>query len=215
MRRAVFVAVVLSAAIAVDAHAQTAARQTRTTRPGAAGWSMRASAAAYLLPDDEDYIQPTVAADHGALHLEGRYNYEDRRSVSGFVGWNMQFGTIVTLELTPMFGTVAGDTNGIIPGVELDLAWRRLEFSLEGEYVIDVDSRRDRFLYSWSEGSVWITDSLRAGVVTQRTRVYKTPRDIQRGVLVGANVSKVELAMYLFNPGSNDHFLVASIGVTF
>jgi hypothetical protein len=215
MRSQVFAAIVLSVAIAADARAQPGpGGAAQTTTPGAA-WSLRASAAAYALPDDDDYIQPTVAADHGALHLEGRYNYEDRRSVSGFVGWNLQFGNTVTFALTPMFGAVAGDTNGIIPGVELDLAWRRLELSFEGEYVIDTDSRSDRFLYSWSEGSLWITDSLRTGVVTQRTRVYKTPRDIQRGLLVGATLSKLELAVYLFNPGSDDHFLVASIGVTF
>jgi len=212
--RGLVVAVTVSvAAIASNARAQPAASATPTS-PGTA-WSLDASAATYLLPDDDDYIQPTVAADHGALHVEGRYNYEDRNSVSGFVGWNLAFGNTVTLQLTPMFGAVVGDTNGIIPAVELDLAWRRLEFSLEGEYVIDVDNRSDRFLYNWSEGSVWITDWLRAGVVTQRTRVYKTPRDIQRGVLVGVSLSKVELAVYLFNPGSDDHFFVTSIGVSF
>jgi hypothetical protein len=209
-------AIVLSvAAIAANAHAQSNSGGTSQTAGHGEAWSLHASAAAYVLPADDDYIQPTVAADHGALHVEARYNYEDRRSVSAFVGWNLQFGQTVTLELTPMCGAVVGDTNGIIPGVELDLAWRRLEFSLEGEYVIDVGSRSDRFLYSWSEGSVWITDALRAGVVTQRTRVYKTPRDIQRGLLVGANISKLELAGYFFNPGSDDHFFVASIGVSF
>jgi len=203
------------AAISTNAEAQSNAAAASQTASQGDAWSLRASAATYVLPDDDDYVQPTFTADRGALHVEARYNYEDRRSVSGFVGWNLQFGETVTFELTPMFGAVAGDTNGIIPGVELDLAWRRLEFSLEGEYVIDVDSRSDRFLYSWSEGSVWITNALRAGIVTQRTRVYKTPRDIQRGVLVGANISKLELAAYFFNPGSDDHFFVASIGVGF
>ena len=104
----VFAAIVLSAAIAADARAQPGPGGTApTTTPGSA-WSLRASAAAYALPDDDDYIQPTVAAAHGALHLEGRYNYEDRRSVSGFVGWNLQFGNTVTFALTPMFGAVAG-----------------------------------------------------------------------------------------------------------
>jgi hypothetical protein len=178
-------------------------------------WSLRASAAAYLLPDDDNYVQPTVAADRGALHLEARYNYEDRNSASGFVGWNVEFGKTVTLQLTPMFGVVFGDTDGLIPALEMDLAWSRLELYSEGEYVIDVNDSSNRFLYNWSEASVWVTEWLRAGLVTQRTRVYQTPRDIQRGLLIGTTLSNVEGTVYFFNPGSDDHFVVASIGVTF
>jgi hypothetical protein len=179
-----------------------------------APWSVRASAAIYLLPDDDNYVQPTVAADLDALHLEARYNYEDRRSASAFVGWNLAFGTNITLELTPMFGIVGGNTEGIVPALEAGLVWRRLELYSEGEYVI-VDRRRDRFLYNWTEASFRLADWIRAGLVTQRTRVYSTPRDIQRGLLVGVAASQLEGTVYVFNPDSDDRFLVASIGVTF
>ena len=56
---------------------------------------------------------------------------------------------------------------------------------------MDVDQSRNRFLYNWSEVSVWATDWLRAGLVTQRTRTLRLPRafqrDIQRGVLAGVS----------------------------
>ena len=199
------------------AHAQTAGPSAQG--PGEADskptWSVRASAATYVIPDDENYAQPTLAIDRGGLHLEGRYNYEDRRSVSGFVGWNLEFGETVTLQLTPMFGAVVGDTDGIIPALELDLAWKRLELYSEGEYVFDVDRRRNGFLYNWSELSVWATEWLRAGIVTQRTRAYRRPRDIQRGLLVGVTVAKLEPVFYFFNPGSDDHLFVVSINVEF
>ena len=45
-------------------------------------WSFHAAAATYILPDDDDYVQPTVTADRGRLHFESRYNYEGRDSVS-------------------------------------------------------------------------------------------------------------------------------------
>ena len=178
-------------------------------------WSLRASATVYMPPDEENYVQPTVAADRGALHLEGRYNYEDRNSVSGFAGWNFEFGETVTVQLTPMFGGVVGDTDAVIPALEGGVAWKFLEFYLEGEYVIDVESRENRFLYNWSEASVWFTEWIRAGLVTQRTRAYQTPRDTQRGPLVGVSLSKVEGAVYYFNPGSDHSFFAVSIGVTF
>ena len=182
-------------------------------------WSARASAATYVLPDEDNYVQPTIAVDRNALHLEARYNYEDRNSFSAFVGWNFEAGSKVKLEVTPMFGGVAGDTNGVIPAVEFTLSFRRLEVYSEGEYVIDVDHARNKFLYNWSEVSVWATDWLRAGLVTQRTRTLRLPkafeRDIQRGLLAGVSISKLEGTFYLFNPGSDDSYIVASVGFSF
>jgi hypothetical protein len=212
MRRRV--ALLTLAIVSVSAHARAQSTTVDATQgPGA--WSFRVSAATYVFPDDENYLQPTVVAERGALHLEGRYNYEDRRSVSAFIGWNFEFGKTVTLQVTPMFGGVGGDTDGIIPALEVNLAWRRLEVYSEGEYVIDLDQRTNRFLYNWSEVSVWAAKSLRGGLVTQRTRAYRTPRDIQRGLLVGVTVSKVEAVFYVFNPGSTDYFFVASVSVQF
>jgi hypothetical protein len=81
--------------------------------------------------------------------------------------------------------------------------------------VIDTDDFDNRFLYHWSEASVWFTEQIRAGVVTQRTRVYDTSRDVQRGLFLGATKGRVEGTVYVFNPFDDDHFVVASIGVTF
>ena len=191
------------------------ASQNATTATAEPTWSLRVSAATYFLPDEEDYLQPTVTADRGALHLESRYHYEGSRSLSAFVGWNLELGKTVKLELTPMFGGVVGRTDGVIPALEMDFTWRRLELYSEGEYVIDLGDRSNRFLYNWSELSVWAMEWLRAGLVTQRTLVFRTPREIERGFLVGATASKVEGTFYLFNPASDDQFIVVSIGARF
>jgi hypothetical protein len=217
MRRHIVVLTLWIVSVSSDGRAQSAdagATQDSDTNPSP-NWSVRAAAATYVLPEEDDYVQLTVAIDRGPLHLEGRYNYEARRSVSGFIGWNLEFGQTVTLQLTPMFGAVAGDTDGVIPALEVDLTWTRLQVYSEGEYVIDVNHFRDRFLYNWSEVSVWMTEWLRAGLVTQRTRAHSTPLDIQRGLLLGVTVSKIEPVFYFFNPGSDDRFFVASIGVEF
>lgn len=177
-------------------------------------WSVGISAATYVLPDEEDYVQPTVTADRNALHIEARYNYEDRHSLSGFVGWTFEKGTKLQLELTPMIGGVVGDTDGIVPALELTLSFRRLEFYSEGEYVIGVNGT-SAYLYNWSEVSVRAADWMRAGMVTQRTRAFGTPRDIQRGVLAGVNVGNIAGTFYLFNPGSDDYYVVATVGVSF
>ena len=177
-------------------------------------WSLRGAVAVYVLPDEGNYVQPTIAADRGALHLEGRYNYEDRHSVSVFGGWNVDIGKAVTLQLTPMFGFVAGDTEGLIPALEASFSWRRLALYSEGEYVIDLGRSTDSFLYNWSEASVSV-GWFRAGFATQRTRAYNTPREIQRGPLVGVNVSNIEATLYAFNPGSDEHVVVMAVSVEF
>src|SRR5262245_12954585 len=82
----------------------------------AKAWSLSAMIYGYIVPNDSDYAQPTVTADRGGLHLEARYNYEDRHTGSAWVGYNLAFGEELTLELTPMLGGVFGDTNGVAPG---------------------------------------------------------------------------------------------------
>ena len=177
-------------------------------------WSGRFTTFRYFLPSDEDYFDPIVAIDHGALHVEGRYSYEARGSASTFVDWNFEFGDAVTLHLTPMFGILMGDSTGVIPALELDLAFKRIDVYLETEVVIG-PGRRNHFLYDWSEVSVRAADWLRVGTVIERTRIIQGPRSIQRGLLVGVLISRVEPVFYFFNPGSDDHFFIASVAVTF
>ena len=51
--------------------------------------------------------------------------------------------------------------------------------------------------------------------MTQRTRVYSTDREIQRGLLLGFSWRSLDGSVYFFNPGSDDHFTVVSLGVSF
>ncbi len=178
-------------------------------------WSGSISGAWYMLPDESDYIQPTFKADRDWLHLETRYAYEDRKSLSFFAGVNFEFGKDVKFAVTPMIGGLVGDVDGIIPAAELDFTVWRFEAYGEAEYVFDLNDSDSKFFYMWSELSVRPTEWLRAGLVTQRTRVYQTERDIQRGPLIGVSFSKIDATFYWFNPGADDHLAVLSIGFSF
>ena len=211
------------AMLALLALTATATAQEPASPPAAAtdaeaektGWEFGLSGALYVLPDEGAYLQPTFKADRGILHFESRYNYEDRDSTSFFVGANFELGDKVKLALTPMIGGVAGRTDGIIPGLEADFTAGPFEAYGEAEYVFDLDDTESNYFYMWSELSLWPTEWLRAGVVTQRTRVYQTDRDIQRGLLVGFALKKLDGTVYFFNPGADDHFTVVSLGVSF
>jgi hypothetical protein len=205
------VTLVIAAALSTPAFGQEPQPATPTERT----WSWGVSAAWYMLPDESDYIQPTLKADRDRLHLETRYAYEDRDSLSFFGGVNFEFGKDVKLAVTPMIGGLVGEVDGIIPALEVDFTAWRLETYGEAEYVFDLGNSSSKFFYMWSELSLRPTKWLRAGMVTQRTRVYSTKRDIQRGALVGLAFSKVEATFYLFNPGADDRLAVLSIGFSF
>jgi hypothetical protein len=215
---ALAVLAVLSSAVSAAAQEtapagpEPAAREARAEETG---WTVGLSGALYALPDEGDFVQPTFKADHGRFHFETRYNYEDRNSTSFFVGANFELGDEVKLALTPMIGGVAGQTDGIIPGLEADFTVGPFEAYAEAEYVFDLDDSASKYFYMWSELSLWATEWLRAGVVTQRTRVYQTDRDIQRGLLVGITLKRLDGTVYFFNPGADDSFTVVSLGVSF
>jgi hypothetical protein len=178
-------------------------------------WSFTGSAYRYFLPDEDDITMPVVKADRGPIHLEGRYNYEAEGAGSAFFGWTFSMGDKVAMDVTPMLGAVFGDMSGIAPGLEFNLDWKRLNVYYEGEYVIDLDDDEGDFLYGWTEATWALADWVRVGVVGQRTRLYDTGLDVQRGPMVGFTYRWIDVAGYFFNPGSEDSFEVLSVSVEF
>jgi hypothetical protein len=178
-------------------------------------WSFSASATTYLVPDDREYVQPSFSADHGWLHLEARYNYENLKTGSAWIGYNFSGGKKLEWEFTPMLGGVFGNTTGIAPGYRLSLKYWKFEFSSEGEFVYDTGNSGDNFTYSWSELSVSPVEWFRFGLVGQRTRVYQTAVDIQRGLLVGCSYKEMNFTTYVFNLDQGKPTWVFSVGMTF
>jgi hypothetical protein len=179
------------------------------------GWAFNASLMGFIVPASPDYLLPTVTADRGWLHLEARYNYEAPRTGSFWVGYNFSVGKDVTLDFTPMLGGVFGDTVGIAPGYTADLRWWKLELYSQGEYVVDTRSSSDSFFYTWSELTMAPADWFKFGLVIQRTKLYQTDFDIQRGLLVGFSYRKASFTAYVFNPDASTPVVVLSLGLSF
>ena len=178
-------------------------------------WSFSVSAATYIVPNDQEYAQPTFTADRDWLHLEARYNYESLKTGSVWVGYNFSGGEKLEWEFTPMLGGVFGNTTGIAPGYKGSLSWWKLELYSEGEYVFDTGNSGGSFFYSWSELSVSPVEWFRVGLVGQRTRAYQTDVDIQRGLLVGFSYKKMDFTTYSFNLDQGKPTWVFSVGVSF
>jgi len=210
---------VLSTVLVVAAAAR--AQDQATPPAGAEGasttsWEVRAAIAAYFLEHQSSYLQPTVAIDHGGLHLEGRYNYEAQRTGSLWVGWTWEWGDKLKLYLTPMLGGVFGEVNGIAPGLEWDLSWDRLELYSEDEFVFDLANWSGSDFYSWAELSGRPVAWFRVGIALQRTRAVATERVVEWGPFVGLEVWKLSAGAYWFDPGqAGSQYWVASIAARF
>ena len=202
---------------AADDDGTATARPAAVSEDAAAGedWTFSASAFAYFVPEDRNYVQPTVMADRGSLHLETRYNYEAQETGSVWLGVNFGGEGTVSWEFTPMMGGVFGATTGIAPGLRGSLGWWCLELSVEGEYVMDMGDPEGAFLYQWSELTLAPAAWFRFGLASQRTRAYETDLDIQRGFVAGFTYKAFDLSAYVFNPDEDEPTVVVALAVGF
>jgi hypothetical protein len=221
MRLLNFIAIILTGGSALaqttNALVTTATNPPPALKPAAdeKAWTFSASAYTYVVPDDREYVQPTVTADRDRLHLEARYNYEALDTASAWVGYNFSGGEKLAWELTPMIGGVFGDTDGVAPGYKGTLGWWKLGLYTEGEYLFDTGNSSDSFFYTWSELTLTPVDWFRFGMVLQRTKLYQTEFEVQRGLLVGFTCKRVDFTAYVFDPGASQTTVVLSVGLGF
>jgi hypothetical protein len=187
-----------------------------TATAEANGWAFDLTASYYSFRDQDDFILAVATADRGQLHLEARYNYETQDSGSLFAGWTFSGGNKLAWEVTPMLGAVFGQKQGVAPGLEAALNYGIVDFYTESEYVRDAEVKEDSFTYSWNELGITPLEWLRFGLVTQRSMVYQSDRDIQRGFFAQVMVKKATLGFYIFNPDDSDNrYAVYSLGAEF
>jgi hypothetical protein len=212
----------VAAAVALLLSALTCAAQegkgtpVQSSAADAPGWAYSATGMYYSFRDQDDFTLAVATAEKGPLHLEARYNYEAIDSGSLFVGWKFSGGEKLTWELTPILGAVFGQKEGIAPGFEAAVAYGIADFYTEAEYVRDLEVKEDSFYYSWNELGITPLTWLRFGIVGQRTLVYQSERDIQRGFFAQVMYRIATLGVYVFNPDDSDNrFTVFSLGAEF
>lgn len=195
--------------------AQGTPSKTPAASPDQQAWAYSLTTDGYIAPHGQSYVSPVFTADHNWLHLEARYNYESQRTGSLWAGYNFSAGKKLQLAVTPMIGGVFGDTNGIAPGCELSLTYKKLQFSSSNEYVFDTGDRAASFYYSWPELTYSLLDWLKIGFVAQHTKAYHTSLDTQRGFLVGFSYKQLEFTTYVFDPDLDQPTTVLELGVSF
>jgi hypothetical protein len=180
----------------------------------AKAWSFNPDLNLYFIPDDF-FMLPVMRADKDWLHLEARYNYEDRETFSGWFGYNFTGGKKLEYTITPMVGGAFGLTRGLTTGLEATLSLGRFEIYTESEYLFDLQTTENNFFYNWSDITYSPTDWLWVGISGQRTRVYETDLEIQRGLLIGGGAKSWEITTYVYNLGFDDPFVLLTFSAYF
>ena len=88
-------------------------------------------------------------------------------------------------------------------------------FRVKGEQLFAIRDRTGNFFYSWNELVYAPIDWLHFGLVSQTTRAYQTPLDIQRGVSIGVSRNKMDFITYVFNFGFTDPTVVLGLSYKF
>ncbi len=176
-------------------------------------WEFSIAGYYYSLPADNDVLVGVFRQDLGNLHLEARYNYEDRNTASVFAGWTLSAGESFTIALTPMAGVAFGRTAGIVPALEMSLGYGMFDFYGEGEYLIDGNDKSGNFFYSWLELGITPNVFFRGGLAAQRMRVFESPLEVDRGLFVQINPEPVSVYVYAFNLFTDSWFMVMAVQV--
>jgi hypothetical protein len=175
----------------------------------ASKWNYSFTLDGYIVPGDVSYATPIFIAQRDRLHLEARYNYEDLNTASLWAGYRWRFRAPhdIEFEVIPMIGGIAGRTDGVAPGCELNISYRRFELAFVNEYVFDLNHRTNNFYFAWPQLSYSVLDWLKVGAVAQQTQTYQTSLDIQRGFLVTFTRTlprtrkPFSFTTYILNPG--------------
>jgi hypothetical protein len=121
----------------------------------------------------------------------------------------------VKFEVTPMAGIVFGSTDGIATGLEIDITYKKFDLYSESEHVFDFAGKENNFFYMYSELAINPIKQLRLGILAQRTRLYESDREIQRGVLAEYYFRRCRAGLFYYSPFADDNFVALSFSVDF
>jgi len=97
----------------------------------------------------------------------------------------------------------------------MTFTWKGFELYSESENVFDFEGSENNFFYTWTDITYSPTDWLWFGLSGQRTRLYQTDLEIQRGVLIGGGYKAWELTGYVYNVGFDEPFVLLTLSVSF
>lgn len=149
------------------------------------------------------------------FYAEFRYNYEDIKTASVFLGKTFEHGNgNRECSWTPMIGFSSGRFKGASLALNAEIAWKRSYISSQMQYSHSFAAREEHFYFNWSEAGYSLSRTFFAGIALQYT-LQAGLHDFQPGFLAGLNLGNFSIPMYLFSPLNGKRFMILGLNYEF
>lgn len=177
------------------------------TKTGIENYNFKSSSEAYL------WMPIIHRTGKKGLHTEFRYNYEERKTASVYIGKNFSRDSNLSYSITPMLGWVFGKYNGGSVALNADADYKKVFVSAQTQYTVSKDGAAGNFFYTWAETGYELTDWFYTGVSAQLTKVHNENTEAEYGVLAGFNIKKITVPVYVFSPFSKERNFIVGINI--
>lgn len=160
-------------------------------------------------------VVPIVHVENGkGWCAEARYNYEEVKTFSFYLGKSWSREGRISWTATPMAGIVAANYKGGSAALNLDLSGRKFFLSAQSQFTMAMDAENTNFFYNWSELAYAVSDHFFSGLTLQYTR-QQGSNNMEPGLLAGVSFGDISLPVYIFHPFRAGRYVVLGLEYEF
>jgi hypothetical protein len=150
-------------------------------------------------PNNELLIIPQLWFYSNDIYVEARYNYEDKQTLSYYIGKSFSIDNDVEFEIIPMFGASFGNTFGVSPAFNMTLEYKRFSTYTECQYTYNFRDKRNSFYFDRTNFSTEINKYFDLGGAIQIYRPNEGEPFFKIGPSVSFNFTSFKLELIAFN----------------
>lgn len=167
----------------------------------------------HFLSNNAAYVWMPVVHHVGkkGFYTEMRYNYEELNTASVYAGKSFSRDSALNFTVTPMLGLVFGKYNGASVALNAEAEYKKIFMSVQTQYTISRTGAADNFFYTWAETGYQPVKWFYAGVSAQLTKIHVEKAEPEYGALIGFNIKKINIPVYIFSPFSKTQNLIIGI----
>jgi hypothetical protein len=172
---------------------------------------------AYLQKGESPTFVPIVHIQNKKWYGEARYNYEELKTFSAYVGkiFSGDEGSH-SYAIIPVIGIVMGKFKGGSVGLDVTFNDGDFFFCSQSQYTFSKSERYQNFMYSWSELGYEPSKWFYAGLALQHTQLFQKseePISYEFGAMAGLKLGRLTIPFYSFSPFAIDRYFL--VGVNF
>jgi len=144
-------------------------------------------------------ITPQVWTYADDFYLEGRLNYEDRRTVSLFCGKSFLAGKNEEWEIIPMVGGICGQFQGIAPALTCLHKSKWLKGFSQSEFAVSIIENGKNFFFNWTGITTPLLSNSGIGISWRWIALPNFSPAIDKGVMFSVQKKPFTIEGFAYN----------------